>query len=510
MSLLPEGEFKLTCPGQASSTPTGLVVGVYCDDADVHGDKMKLTESAQRYNDFIKGKLKSLLKAVLPLPKLGQVRTFYGLDDTFNAVTVVGMGTDCIGYDPVEEIDVQKEVIRTAAGSGSKALQQLSIQRVYVDSFGHAESAAEGSCMGVWMYQKDKSEHNRCHIPKIELFDSSDWIGWQIGQEKAAAQNLARQLMETPANLLTPTVFALSVQEVLAKAGVDVVVRTRKWAKHRRLNTFLAVSSGSCQQPIFLEVSYEGCDPDVAPIILVGKGVTFNAGGLCMKTPTEMKHGRGDMAAAAAVVSAVRAIATLQIPINVRGLIPLCENMPGASAFKPGDIIKSYNGKTILVEDTTSEGLLILADALGYSNTYSPKFILDIGTLTKEIQEVLGSSAAGVFTNSDQLYDVMRIASIHTGDRVVRLPLWNYYTKGVTDSYKSDLVSVGMSTDGSTCKAAAFLLQFVPEGCDWIHMDTYGISRTHGQTFTYLRRGMSGRPTRTVIEFLSQLSCVSS
>ncbi|XP_014280262.1 cytosol aminopeptidase [Halyomorpha halys] len=509
-TLLPDTGFKLTCPGTASSIPSGLVVGLYCDVGDVRGDKMKLTASGQKYDDLVKGKLKHQLKLALPPPKLGQVRTFYGLDETFNAVAVAGLGTDCVGYDPTEEMDEQKEVIRMAAGAGSKALQELSMQRIYVDSFGHSESAAEGACMGVWLYQQNKTEKDQRMMPKIELFDCGDWIGWQIGQQKANAQNLARQLMETPANLLTPSAFALSVVEVLTKSGVDVEVRCKNWAKLRQFNAFLAVSSGSGQPPVFLEVLYEGCEPDVSPIVLVGKGITFDAGGLCLKSCNAMRHTRGDMAGAAAVVAAVRAIAALQIPINVRGLIPLCENMPGACAFKPGDIIKSYNGKTILVQDTSYEGRLILADALSYSVTYSPKFIVDVGTLTTDLMDVMGSSAAAVFTNSDQLYDLMRIASIHTGDRVWRLPLWEYYEKGVTDISKSDVLNVGTTREGSACKAAAFLRQFVPQACDWIHVDTYGITRTSGKTYTYLRRGMSGRPTRTLIEFLSQLACRSS
>uniref|UniRef100_T1I7W1 Cytosol aminopeptidase n=2 Tax=Rhodnius prolixus TaxID=13249 RepID=T1I7W1_RHOPR len=486
----------------------GLVLGVYCDDEDKNADKMRFTDSGTKYNNYVKGKLQDYLKMALPLPKLGQVRLLYGMDSKFNAIAAVGMGTDCIGYNPVEEIDEQKEVIRIVSAAGVKALQNLSFPRIYVESFGHAESSAEGSNMGIWLYQENRAERNKKVIPKIEIFDSNDWIGWQIGHQKAMAQNLARNFMEMPANVLTPSAFALQAVDVLTKAGVNVEVKVRNWAKLRDFNSFLSVSSGSSQAPIFLEAFYEGCETDVAPVVLVGKGITFDAGGICLKSCKQMKYMRGDMSGAAAVVSAIRAISNLQIPVNVRALIPLCENMPGAGAYKPGDIVKAKNGKTIMVQTTAHEGRLILADALSYCIMFNPKFIVDLGTLTREIAEVMGSSAAGVFTNSDSLYDMMRIASIHTGDRVWRFPLWDYYSDDVRNSEQSDVLNVGSDEDyGGACNAAAFLREFVPPCVDWMHIDSYGIALASGKTQPYLRKGMSGRPTRTLIEFLSQLAC---
>ncbi|KAK9503737.1 hypothetical protein O3M35_010235 [Rhynocoris fuscipes] len=418
------------------------------------------------------------------------------------------MGTDCVGYNPVEELDEQKEVIRIAAAVGSRALQELTFPKIYVETFGHAESASEGVNMATWMYQQNKAEVKQKVTPKIEIFDSCDWIGWQIGQQKASAQNLARQLMEMPANKLTPSVFALQAVDVLNKAGVNVEVKVRNWAKLRDFNAFLAVSSGSSQPPIFLEAFYEGCDIGIAPAVLIGKGVTFDSGGICIKSCKNMKHMRGDMAGAAAVVAAVRAISNLQIPVNVRALIPLCENMPGAGAYKPGDIVRAQNGKTIMVQNTANEGRLILADALSYSVNYNPRFIVDIGTLSTEIAEVMGSAAAGVFTNSDSLYDMIRIAAIHTGDRIWRFPLWEYYSEDIKNTELSDVLNVGTSEDiGGACNAAAFLYEFAPRCVDWMHVDSYGIALASGKTQPYLRQGMSGRPTRTLIEFLSQLAC---
>ncbi|KAF6206415.1 hypothetical protein GE061_017648 [Apolygus lucorum] len=506
-SMMMDTEMKLSCRN-TSSVPRGLLIGMYCEDDDVSGGTFAFTPTGQRYNDFSKGRIKDQLFRTFPLPRLGQVRIIYGTDDDiFNAIAVVGLGTDCVGYNPVEELDEMKEVVRIAAAAGCRALQSLSLHKIQLDSLGHAESAAEGAAMGLWIYQEHRSEDKLIVMPKINLFDSEDWIGWQIGQQKASAQNLARQLAETPANLLTPSAFAQSAVEVLTKAGVNVEVKVRNWAKLRGFNAFLSVSAGSCQPPIFLEAYYEGCDPDVAPVVLIGKGVTFDAGGICLRRCQGMKNQKGDMAGAATIVAALRAISNLQLPINVRGLIPLCENMPGASAFKPGDIIRAQNGKTILVQDTSQEGCLVLADALSYSGVYTPKFMVDIGTLTNEIFELMGAAASGVFTHSDSLYDLIRIASIHTGDRVWRMPLWEYYTEAVVNTDKSDVMNVGTTPAGNVCNAAAFLQEFVPLMTDWMHMDIEGVKLATTHSPAYLRPGMSGRPTRTIIEFLSQLAC---
>jgi aminopeptidase len=402
-------------------------------------------------------------------------------------------------------MDEWKEGIRQGAAKGSRTLQDQYITTIFVDCMGHAESAAEGAAMGIWMFQDLKNEVKQKSIPRLELYDDCDYTGWQIGLQKASAQNLARQLCETPANLLTPTAFAQSAVEVLARAGVNVEVKTMNWTKMQKMEGFNASAKGSCEPPIFLEISYYGCEGDVSPAVLIGKGVTFDSGGLMLKNCGEMKHNRGDMSGAACVLATCRAIAALQLPINVRALIPLMENLPGTCALKPGDVIKASNGKTILVQRTDFDGRIALADTLAYSAVFNPKLILDVGTLVPEMADTFGSAATGVFTNNDSLYDLMRTASIHTGDRVWRMPLWNHFTEKLTTVPGVDIGDRQIHL-GRPCTLAAFLREFVPHG-DWIHLDTYAVQRSDGFTIPYLRRGMSGRPTRTIIEFLAQLAC---
>ncbi|KAL1516668.1 hypothetical protein ABEB36_000551 [Hypothenemus hampei] len=486
----------------------GLVLGMYTNPDDQF-DPGKLTPAGERYNAMVCGRLYELIQYAGKPPSKGEVRVYFNLDEEFSSVVVVGLGRECQGYDVFEQMDEGKEAIRIAAAQGAKALQKMNAMKVYVESFGHAESAAEGSALGVWLYQEKKMKKYQILIPQLELYDDCDWTGWQIGLQKAAAQNLARQLMDTPANLMTPTSFAQNAVEVLCKSGVNVEVKVRGWAETQKMTAFLAVAQGSCEPPIFLELSYYGASRDERPVVLVGKGITYNSGGLCLKPCNKQRYMRGDMGGAACVVAACRAVAGLQLPINIRALVPLCENMPGCAAMRPGDIVKAMNGKSIKIESTDTAGRLCLADALVYAQNFWPRFIVDVGTMTNDMKHSLGGAASGVFSNSEALWEYMLAASMHTGDRVWRFPLWEHFTKLVSHHHNVDVKTYGRGGRprcGEACKVAAFLNEFVPCG-DWLHMDTYGVMRTDGKDYPYLREGMSGRPTRTLVEFLSQLVC---
>nr|CAI5867784.1 unnamed protein product [Callosobruchus analis] len=259
----------------------GLVLGLYTDPNNMH-DPGTLTPTGIRYDAMVCHRLQELL-SLSPAPRKGEVRVFYGIDPEFAIVAVAGLGAQCQGYDVFEQMDEGKESIRIAAATGSKALQKMRVERVFVESFGHSESAAEGSALGVWLYQEKKNPKHQKVIPTLELYDDCDWTGWQIGLQKAAAQNLARQLMDCPANMMTPTSFAQNAVEVLCKSGINVEVKVKGWAETQQMNAFLAVSQGSCEPPIFLELSYYGACKDERPVVLIGKGITYNSGGLCLK-----------------------------------------------------------------------------------------------------------------------------------------------------------------------------------------------------------------------------------
>lgn len=494
-----------TCTGEGDSL--GLVLGVFNDPKDPQNRTFELTKTAETYNKITNGRLVELMLISGPPLKKNEVRCFYGLEPKFPCVALVGLGEQCVGYNDDEQMDDQKEAIREAAAVGSQILQKSSkCETLYIESFGHAESAAEGAAMGVWVHQEHRRMEKQIVIPKLHLFDDCDVTGWQIGLHKAAAQNLARQLCEMPANLLTPRTFAEHAVKLLHVSGINLEMKIKHWLKMVGMDAFLSIARGSCEEPILLEATYYGCDPSICPIVLIGKGVTFDSGGLCIKGYDSMHDMRGDMAGAAVVIAALRAASALQLPVNIRALLPMCENMIGPRAMKPGDIVKSLNDKTIRIEDTDVDGRLSLVDIISYAATYNPKFILDIGTISKGLKEGIGNAATGVFTNNDKLWEQMRIASVHTGDRVWRFPLWKHFSQKVKFSKVSDTKDTNEYL-GSACMSAAFLYEFLCGNTDWIHLDIYGVTKTNGSTHKYLQKGMTGRPTRTVIEFLAQFAC---
>ncbi|XP_058055744.1 cytosol aminopeptidase-like [Anopheles bellator] len=485
----------------------GLVLGVYADEND-RLDIGVLTPTAAKYNEsYTSGKLLELLRLAGPMPRRGEVRIFYNLEPTYSAVAVCGLGSMCLGYDDAEKLDISKEAIRTAASRGAMELQNLETSRIYVEDFGHAESAAEGAHMGLWVNQELRSVDQRKFVPQLQLYYEPeipcDANGWRIGMAKAEAQNLARQLQETPSNHMTPTTFAQNVVQILCNSGVNVEVKVRGWAEDQQMTSFLTVAKGSCEPPIFLELSYYGTDTKVAPIVLIGQGNTFDSGGLCLKPLEALTDMRGDMSGAACVVAAVRAIAALKLPVNIRALIPLCENMIGCDAMKPGDVITVKNGKSVEVVKTSNEAPLVLIDALLYAEHFGPKYIVSTSTISKSVLESFGRVCCAVFTNSDDLWQRMQNASIHTGDRVWRLPLWDYYTQQLCSVEHVDVQNIGSGDGANSCKAAAFLREFLPCG-QWIHIDALNVMKTKGSDFSYIRRGMTGRPTRTLIEFIAQ------
>merc|ERR1711976_116201 len=256
-------------------------------------------------------------------------------------------------------------------------------------------------------------------------------------------QNFSRRLMEPPANVMTPTRFAEVISENIGPLdNVTVTVRDRAWAESQKMGSFLSVTNGSDEPCKFLEVEYKGGKDGDAPFAIVGKGITFDSGGISLKPPQGMDEMRADMGGAACTLASIYTAARLKLPINIMGFMPLCENMPSGKATKPGDVVTAMNGKTIQVDNTDAEGRLILADALLYAQTFNPSGIIDMATLTGAMMVALGSSAAGVFSNSTELWNVLQKAGGRTGDRVWRMPLFKHFTKQITESQLADVNNI--------------------------------------------------------------------
>lgn len=224
------------------------------------------------------GKLVESLK-VTPLPSIGETRVYTKLDPSFDLIVVTGLGDVNAGYSKQEGIDESKE------GAGVRHLQDLRVNKVYVEGFDDPESAAEGAHLAVWENQHLRQREKRVvKIPDIILYGDCDMKKWRIGYEKADAQNFARMLIETPANLMTPRTLAYSVVQSICKSNISVTLRTEQWLKDNNMNAFIENTKGSCHAPILVEMYYKGCDASAPPIVLIGKGLTCNAGGLCLKT----------------------------------------------------------------------------------------------------------------------------------------------------------------------------------------------------------------------------------
>uniref|UniRef100_A0A2I3TK72 Cytosol aminopeptidase n=1 Tax=Pan troglodytes TaxID=9598 RepID=A0A2I3TK72_PANTR len=238
--------------------------------------------------------------------------------------------------------------------------------------------------------------------------------------------------------------------------------------------------------------------------LFVGKGITFDSGGISIKASANMDLMRADMGGATTICSAIVSAAKLNLPINIIGLAPLCENMPSGKANKLGDVGRARNGKTIQVDNTDAEGRLILADALCYVHTFNLKVILNATTLTGVIDVALGSGSTGVFTNSSWLWNKLLQASIETGDRVWRMPLFKHYTRQVVGCQLADVNNIGKYRSAGACTSVAFLKEFVTHP-KWAHLGI-AVVMTNKNKVPYLWKGMTGRPTRTLIEFLLRFS----
>lgn len=494
-------------PKKCGHRDRGLVLGVYRNE-HVAGEQAILTATAQRYDRRHDGKLWKLLK-LAPIPRLGETRVFYDVDPEFAYVAVAGLGSECLAFNAIEQLDESKEAIRVAAGVGARALQRLHASAVLVESFGNAEAAAEGASLALWQFREYRSparEPGMSLLPttNLQLYEDCDVDGWNTGKLKAESQNLARFLQEMPANLLNPTSFAKIAVDLLCEIDINVEVKTQGWAAAHEMGGFVAVGQSSVQPPLYVEISYFGAGECARPVVLIGKGVTFDSGSLDLKPREELRHMRGDMAGAACVLAVTRAAARLRLPVNIRGILPLCEVMPNGSSPKHGDVIYNANGKTVHIRLPSREGRLLVADSLVYARNYWPKFIIDIGTMSKEMLGTLGGAACGCYTNSDDLFCYIQSASGYTGDRVWRMPLWGFYEGRVTDCMTADVANTARHPYGDSPNCAAFLKQFV---CDaqWIHLDTYSVAYSKGREYPYLGRGMTGRPTRTIIELMYQL-----
>ena len=374
-----------------------------------------------------------------------------------------------------------------------------------------AQAMAEGALLGLYRFDKYKSgaedkedietlrvvEFDAAKIPDIEA-------GVGTGAMLAAAVNGCRDMVNEPANEMTPTQMAEAALEVALASGLEMEVLDRADMEELGMGALLGVAQGSDVPPKLIVMRYQG-DPDDESnsLALIGKGITFDSGGLDLKPAAGMRHMKRDMSGGAAVIAAMGAIATLGPKINVTGIVPATENMPGANAQKPGDVVRTMNGKTIEIDNTDAEGRLVLADALAYARSLGLERIVDAATLTGAILTSLGKVRMGVFGNDQGLVDAVLASADEAGEHAWQFPMDDEYKQ----QYKSDVADIKNTggRDAGSITGAQIIGEFA-DGAAWVHLDIAGVA--YGDSSAgYKPKGATGVPVRTLVNLAVRLAC---
>ena len=321
--------------------------------------------------------------------------------------------------------------------------------------------------------------------------------GLEIGAVVGSGSALARDLANLPPNVCTPTYLGERAMQLDKDwPRIKTKVLDEEAIRALKMGAFLAVTQGSAQPPRFIVSEYRGGKKSGAPICLIGKGITFDSGGISLKDPPGMDEMKFDMGGAAAVLGALRAAAELALPINVIAIVPTCENMPGGKAVKPADIVTSMSGQTVEILNTDAEGRLILCDAITYSRRFKPAAVIDVATLTGACIIALGNQVSGMMSTDDGLAGEIAAAGSRADDRVWRLPVGEDYADALKSNF-ADFANVG-GREGGACTAATFLSKFT-KNLDWAHLDVAGTAWLGGS-----HKGSTGRPVPLLVEFLVQ------
>jgi leucyl aminopeptidase len=316
--------------------------------------------------------------------------------------------------------------------------------------------------------------------------------------------NFSRRLGDLPGNLLTPTILADTAAKAAKETGVKATIWDKARIKKERMGGLIGVSNGSEQEPRFIILEYHGAAKSEKPIVLVGKGLTFDSGGISIKPSAAMEEMKYDMCGAANVIGATLAAAKLKLKVNLVCLVASTENMPGSAATKPGDVHTARNGKTFEVNNTDAEGRLILADALSYASELNPEFIIDAATLTGAMLVALGNIHTGYFTRNNALKKEIESAATRSGELVWNMPLTDFHVKDMKGTF-ADLSNISSGKGAGSATAAAFLEQFVGEGIPWAHFDIAGTGWATGNRFSYCpKKGASGVMIRTFLELIKE------
>lgn len=463
-----------------------------------------LTDTASAMNQALGGVIADLLDSgdfkakqhqTLLLPTAGKLPA--------KRVLLLGLG---------KQADFKLENLRQAAGKMATTVRDLGVKTFSVDmgewgdfdAVEAAEAFAEGALLGTYTFgkyqttKKDVKELDSITLLSADKDEAADYkAGIERGRLIAEAVAFSRDLVSAPPNEVTPSEIGRRAQAFSKDLGLTCKVLDEKEIAKLKMGSFLGVAQGSLKDepPRFIVVEYMPLGAKEAPLVFVGKGITFDSGGISIKPGEGMEKMKYDMAGSAAVLGAIRAVAALKLPVNVVALVPSTENMPGGDAIHPGDILTSMSGKTIEVINTDAEGRLILADALTYAERYNPKAVVDVATLTGACVIALGSQAIGLMGNNDDFVQRVRQAGEEAAERAWPLPLWDEYHEQIKSDI-ADLKNTGGRPAG-TITAGAFLSKFA-EKYTWAHLDIAGTA-WEDKGKAYVPKGATGIGVRLLL-----------
>jgi leucyl aminopeptidase len=425
-------------------------------------------------------------------------------------VVVVGLGKqEKLNYDS----------IRSMMSAACRSLKKLGAKRVAtivhgagaggLDMEKAVQALTEGSVIGLYTFRKhitkepESGEVDELLIverdeSRLSLLEDSV----NRGRVLAEATNFARDMINEPANYMTPSDMVEVAGDIASKGGLEFRVIEREEMEQLGMGALLGVAQGSRQPPKLIVIGYRGGEAEASTLGLIGKGLTFDSGGISIKPSESMDEMKGDMAGGAAVIAAMKAIAELKPQINVTGLVPATENLPGGAALKPGDVLKAMNGKTIEVVNTDAEGRLILADAICYAKSLGLSPLIDVATLTGACRVALGDICTGVLGNNQELIDKVISVGTDAGEKIWQLPLYDEY-KELNKSEVADIKNTG-GRYGGAITAAQFLAEF-SDDTPWVHLDIAGPSYIKKDQ-SYLSKGATGAMVRTLVATAFTLS----
>ena len=367
-----------------------------------------------------------------------------------------------------------------------------------------AQAVAEGALLGAYRYTALKSDPEPSHIESLMVVGKGGnrvQVALSRGRAVGEAVRLARDLVNQPGGTLTPTALATRAEELADLKGFDIEVLDRAAIEDEKLGGLLGVNRGSTEEPRFVKLTWDPPGKVRGTVALVGKGITFDSGGLSLKTSDSMIGMKGDMAGAAAVLAAFTALDAVQPPVRVRGYLPLTDNMPGGDATRVGDVLRIRNGTTVEVLNTDAEGRLVLADALALATEDEPDAIVDLATLTGACMVALGMKTAGLMGNHQGLLDQVQAAADAEGEPVWPLPL-PPDMRAELDSDVADIKNISGKRWGGASVAGVFLQEFVGEGIPWVHLDIAGPADSPDED-GLTRKGGTGFGVRTLLHLLA-------